>query len=291
MRHAPCNLRARPAARGLTRARPRAGARAFSLLELLVALSMATIIAGSLYSALRIGFRARATAEAAVEPVRTAELATALLRADFESAMPARGTLAGPFVGADSTGGAGLSADTVEFFTLGNPSDAFGAAAAAAGLPAPGSGAGVGAGGMNGAAPAPPLPSEVRKVQIGLVEYPGPGGVAESVLVRRVTTNLLSQVEVEPEEEVLCRGVRAVNFRYFDGLTWQDTWDSTLADDHIPAAVEMVIELDRSTEGGERIIRFPRVYLLSCSTVASAATGTGAGTEDGTGTGAAGGTP
>ena len=45
----------------------------------------------------------------------------------------------------------------------------------------------------------------------------GLGLQPEQVLVRRVTTNLLSQVQVEPQEEVLCRGVRALNFRYFDG--------------------------------------------------------------------------
>ena len=279
------NLSPRPAARGFA-----LGARGFSLLELLVALSMAAIIAGSLYTALRTGFRARASAEAAVEPVRTAELATGLLRADFESAMPATGTLAGPFVGTDSTGGAGLSADHVEFFTLGNPTDAFGAAGYGAAATA---GAQQAAGmqmaprvGPSGGSASPPVPAEVRKVQIGLAEYPGPGGVVEPVLVRRVTTNLLSQVQEEPEEEILCRGVRALNFRYFDGYAWQDNWDSTLADDHIPAAVEVVVELLRSNESGERVIRFPRVFLLSCSTVASAAasgegTGTGTAAEGG----------
>jgi len=68
---------------------------------------MVGIIAGSMYSALRIGFKARTSAEAAVEPARTAGLATALLREDFESARPAAGTLSGPFVGTDTTGDGG----------------------------------------------------------------------------------------------------------------------------------------------------------------------------------------
>ena len=275
--------------RGMTARAHRA--RGFTLLELLVALMMAGIVAGSLYSSLRIGFLARAAAEASLEPIRTAELATALLRADFESAMPAGDgveTIAGPFVAADATGAAGQAADTVDFFTLGNPADAQGAAAAAA-QAGPGMDA---AAGITGGANSAPLPAEARRVQIGLTEYPGPGGVAEQVLVRRVTTNLLSQVQVEPQEEILCRGVRALNFRYFDGTTWQDSWDSTLIDNHIPAAVEMVVELDRSTEAGERIVRFPRVYLLSCSTVATAdLSGEAAGTGTGTGAGAGGGTP
>jgi hypothetical protein len=71
--------------------------------------------------------------------------------------------------------------------------------------------------------------------------------------------------------------VRSFNLRYYDGLTWQDSWDSTLLDNNIPVAVEVTLELDRSTESQPRIIQFPRVFLLSCSTLsASSATGTGA---------------
>jgi prepilin-type N-terminal cleavage/methylation domain-containing protein len=270
----PTILRPRPAARGF------ASLRGFTLMELLVALAMASIIAGSLYSALRIAFRARASAEASVEPIRTAELATALLRSDFESALPARGTLAGPFVGTDTTGDGGLPADTVSFFTLGNPSDAY-TSAQFMSQPA---NAGAGQGTM-GATVSNVLPAEARKVEIGLVTYPGPGGVAEQVLVRRVTTNLLSQVAIDGDEEVLCRGVRAVNFRYYDGLTWQESWDSALLENAIPTAVAMVVELDRSRNGQEKILRYPRVFLLSCSAVPAATTGTGQ-----TGTGGTGGT-
>lgn len=247
-----------------------ASPRAFTLLELLVALAMGVIIAGALYSSLRAGFRARTLAEAQVEPVRTAELATALLRPDFESARPANSTLAGPFVGTDTTGEAGLAADTVEFFTLGDPTDPLAAMAPAGGAAA---GPASPVGGVAGPAPT----GEARQVQIGLVALPGPGGSAEQCLVRRVTTNLLAQVAVEPYEEVLCRNVRSLNIRYYDGLAWQDSWDSTLLENNIPTAVEVMLELERpGTDGQVRVIQFPRVYLLSCSTL-SAASVSGAG--------------
>jgi prepilin-type N-terminal cleavage/methylation domain-containing protein len=231
------------AACGVAGARRRA--RAFTLLELLVALTMTAIIAGSLYSGLRTAFRARTSAEAAVEPVRTAGLTMGLLRADIESALPARGVLAGPFVGVDGTGEGGQPADTLEFFTVGDPGDSVVPSA---------QGAATGAG-------------EARKVQIGVVSAPAVGG-SEQVLVRRVTTNLLSNVTPEPYEEVLCRGVRAVNVRYFDGLVWQDNWDSTQYDNNIPSAVEVTIELQRAgVDGQVKVMRFPRVFLLACSTL------------------------
>ena len=43
------------------------------------------------------------------------------------------------------------------------------------------------------------------------------------MLVRRVTTNLLSPRDVDPEEQVLCRNVRSLNLRYYDE---EDGWIS-----------------------------------------------------------------
>jgi len=255
-------LRPRTAAGGAAHGRA-----AFTLLELLVALAMAGIIAGSMYAALRVGFRARASAEAAVEPIRTAELATALLRADFESVTPIGGTFAVTFTGTDQQGQGGLPGDSVEFFTLGNPNDAYAAQAAASAT-----GTMNQTGRSNGNSTA--VPAEVRKVYVGLATYPAPGGGTEQVLVRQVTSNLLAEIAPDPDEEVLCRGVRSLNFRYFDGLTWQDSWDSTQVSNAIPSAVEMVIELDRSTDGQQRIIQFPRTFLLSCSTLSPTNTAT-----------------
>jgi prepilin-type N-terminal cleavage/methylation domain-containing protein len=251
------NIRKLTAARGV--ASPRRGAPAFTLLELLVALTMTAIIAGSLYSGLRTAFRARTSAETAVEPVRTAGLTLGLLRADIESALPARGVLAGPFVGVDGTGEAGQPADALEFFTLGDPGEGV--------MAARGQGA-AGGGGVSMTGVQPTGAGEARKVQICVVPSPAAGGKSEQVLVRRVTTNLLSNVTPEPYEEVLCRGVRAVNVRYFDGLIWQDNWDSTQYDNNIPSAVEVTIELERAgVDGQVKVMRFPRVFLLSCSTL------------------------
>jgi prepilin-type N-terminal cleavage/methylation domain-containing protein len=253
--------------------------RGFTLLELLIAITIAALIAGSLYSGLRIGFRAQSNAESSVEPIRTAELAMGLLRPDIESAVPANGVLRGAFIATDSTGEGGLPADTVEFFTTGDPLDPDTAGGSQqAGPGAGGMSALSGGGGAFGATQFQPG-GEVRKVAIGVV--PGPRG---QMLVRRVTANLLAQVEEQPYEEVVCRGVRSLNLRYWDGLTWQDNWDSTTIDNNIPSAVEVTIELEREQYGQPTVLRFIRVFRLSCSTLTaqsltdlmnSAASGTG----------------
>jgi hypothetical protein len=102
-----------------------------------------------------------------------------------------------------------------------------------------------------------------------------------NVLVRRVTTNLLSPSTPTYYDEVVCRGVRSFNLRYFDGSAWQDEWDSTLQDNNSPTAVEVTLELQRGDAERPRVVRFTRVFLLSCSalwsTTATAAASGGTG--------------
>ena len=243
-----------------------------------MAMAMAAMVVGSLYAAVRVGFRAESTAEAAVEPVRAAELSMGLLRADFESAVAPSGVLRGTFTGTDGTAEGGQPGDTVQFYTLGDPLEPAGAP-----LTTTGGGAGAspfqgtmsggtagGASGVNGAyANFIPGAGEVRMVELLLV--PSPSG---NILVRRVTTNLLSQTTQTPYDEVVCRGVRSFNLRYFDGSTWQDSWDSTLMENHCPTAVEVSIELQRGTGEAIKVTPCMRVFLISCSGLLSATTTT-----------------
>ena len=263
-------------------ARRRAG---FTLLELLVAMSIAAVIAGSLYAALRIGFRAESSAESAVEPARTAELAMGLLRPDFESAVAPTGVLGGAFTGTDTAGDGGLPADSLQFYTLGDPME-FGLQSPTASGAAPGASRG-----LPGMMPTRQSSVQSSSLTGAFLDYaPGSGEVRQvtlflrpsatgNVLVRQVTTNLLSQVTPDPYEEVVCRGVRSFNLRYFDGTGWQQSWDSTLLENNCPTAVEVTLELVRGEGEQAHVIRFVRVFLLSCSglwsdTTAAASGGT-----------------
>ena len=289
----------------------------FTLLELLVAMSMAAMVAGALYSALRIGFRAEANAEAAAEPVRTAELALGLLRPDFESALPpaatasATGTgvtsgsgaaagasaetlantLRGRFLGTDGTGAGGQPADTLQFFTLGDPfddpvtaqTDTISSSSDAGTGMALSSGNGTSGNNAAGGAVVPGA-SEVRMVDLLLVPT-----ATGQLLVRRITTGLPGQAQspaaptatLMPGDEVICRGVRSFNLRYCDGSAWQDSWDSDTMDSMLPTAVEVTLELERADRDTVRVIPFTRVFLMSCSGLWSAAATSG--TTGGTG--------
>ena len=211
---------------------------AFTLLEMIVAMALMSVIAGSLYASLHIGFRARESAAAALEPVRMAELGIELLRKDMESALPPTGILAGEFVGHDAKDDVGRDADTLLFHSSANVPELSERAC------------------------------DIRRIELALASV---SDGTERALIRGITTNLLATETVEPEEEVLCRAVLAFNLRYFDGSDWLDSWDSTTQGDVLPVAIEVTLELEgpeptQPAGGGYRV---SRVFLLPCSSPAA----------------------
>lgn len=204
---------------------------AFTLLEILVALSLMAVLAGGLFAALHIGFSARERAEASLAPVRTATVALELLRRDVESAPPPTGILRGAFTGTDGLAEIGTApADAVSFYAVsGDPES---------GAP-------------------------IRKLEF-LLASDGEGGLN---LVRHTTSNLLAPETPEPVEETLCRHVKEFNLRYFDGSAWQDSWDSTLAGSVLPPAIEarLVIHDTRGGKSPDGTYILTRVFRLPCA--------------------------
>jgi hypothetical protein len=109
---------------------------------------------------------------------------------------------------------------------------------------------------------------EIKMVEIALDQVKG-GTSGEYSLVRKVTSNLTSEQAVQPDEEVLCRGVTGLTLQYFDGTEWNTTWDSTVEDNTLPAAVQITLNLLRPTATDPRhTLNYTRVFLLSSSTAA-----------------------
>jgi type II secretion system protein J len=203
----------------------------FSLIELLLAMTMVSMLALSLYTAMNVTIRARRSASLAVEPTRAAVVAADLLRQDLESVPPPTGILAGPFIGVHAAGGSGDN-DTVQFCTIG--ADA-------------------------GAADDVPLAEGIRRVELIIRTDTSP-----PALVRRVTRNLLASSEPFVEEEILCRNVSSFSMRYYDGYAWQENWDSTTLGDVLPMAVSMTLQIGDGSDG-QVPQRISRVIELSCA--------------------------
>ncbi len=205
------------------------GNRGFTLLEMLVATTLMAILAGSLYATLSAGFRGRRTAEAALEPPRRAAAALDLMGADLESAVPPTGILAADFIGTEERGDLGEPADAVLFHAM--TQDQSGAT--------------------------PPFP--IRRVEFALATDARTG---ETMLLRRSIFNLLAPEQPEPIEEILCRGVRALELAYYDGQDWVASWDSAAAGDVLPRAVRLTLRLH--VEDRDEGYELSRVFALPC---------------------------
>jgi prepilin-type N-terminal cleavage/methylation domain-containing protein len=265
--------------------------RGFTIIELILALSMVAIVALTLYQSLRVAFRSRDAAMAAVEPARTIDLAMRFIQEDLQNAiapnaatssddsttagttsgtisggitgaLPSLGTgtgpgaqagtsltlnityntgttyiLAGPFEGVQSTGGNGQEADDMVFYTTSDSTDHVDG---------------------NG---------DLKQVELTVLPVSTSSGASDNVLVRRTTRNLLSEVPVPSDDEVLCRGVVGFTVQYFDGTAWNPTWDSTIEDNTLPAAVQITLSIRRPKgQDLNHVFNYTRVFQVECST-------------------------
>jgi type II secretion system protein J len=218
--------------------RQRSQPRAFSLLEIILVLGMIAIITLAMYNAMNVANKAKRSANDAVEPARAASIAADLIKSDLENILPIKAppAMAYEFEGQHQAGGANGDADTVEFFTIGkdeNQQDQ-------------------------------PLSEGVRKVVLLLHTDTNP-----PVLVRQITRDLISQEQQQPEEEVLCTGVRSFSLRYYDGTDWQETWDSTTVGDALPLAVEFTLDIalpgNDPNDQNARTQRITKIVPLACA--------------------------
>lgn len=217
--------------------------RGFTLLELLIAMTMMTIIAASLYTSMSIGFKARESAERVVEKGRAAEIAVEVIKGMLMSAVVPNGVLAGSFSGEDDENDGGYPADTLTFYTADyNPKE-------------------------------DETACDIEKVVLKMSVRKD---TKERVIARKVTTNLLSPTTIDPDEEILCGNVRSMNLQYYNGSDWVDDWVSSENDNALPKAVKITIVLentdasgtDNSTDTGdneEDLYTYTETIMLPCS--------------------------
>jgi prepilin-type N-terminal cleavage/methylation domain-containing protein len=252
--------------------------RAFTLIELLIAMAMVGIVALALFASLGIAFKSRAAAERNVEPSRTVSLAMDLICKDIEAAQPPGGTLSngwlgltdsstsGTTTGATGTTGSAASASTSTFVSPmsntvngsfegfdqtddhGNPGDDLRFFTTAQSPTR--------AEGANG---------DMKYVELTTVASQDG---SDMLLVCKVYNNLLSQVSEDPDVEVICRGVAGFNLRYWDPVVgeWEDTWDCSQYSNGLPAAIEVTLQLQRPDATGQmQVISFQRVVSVHCA--------------------------
>jgi len=186
----------------------------FTLIEVLIAVAVFAIVLVAIhavfYGAIKLRNKTTETIEAGLPLQQT----LGIMRRDLANLMPPGGVLSGqlqtPMISNDAmTGGSQSSPD---FYTASATLD-------------------------------DSLPwSEVQKVSYHLeVSTNNTPGLD---LYRAVTRNLLPVVEDQPEYQWLMGGVETMAFSYYDGYTWQDSWDSTNGlTAPLPSAIKVQLQL------------------------------------------------
>jgi hypothetical protein len=215
-------------------------------------MSLMVVVASCLYTALYTGFRAYRSAQAAIDPTAVAINVIELLKQDICGVLPPGSHLAGSFIGTDSGGVKGVDADSLEFYTTHVYTDDM----QLSGLTT-----------TTSTTTSTSLVGGIGKVNL-LLEEDSEAKDGTYLLLRQVTTNLLAPQVAQVDEQVLCRSVASMNFRYYDGTGWLDEWDSTTDSNSLPLAVEVDIEIARHEKNSKEIQkrRLVQSFTLPCQT-------------------------
>jgi type II secretion system protein J len=204
--------------------------RAFTLLEMILAVGVAAIVLLAVSAAFFTALHLQASTQAAVDEATPVDQALAVLRRDLECVVtPTNGTskvLSGDFkVGQVSS--LGINAPVaVEMYT---------------------------ATGALSSAPDAPW-GDIQRVTYEL-ERPATGSTPGMELVRSVTRNLLSTLTPDVENQPLLSGVENIQFSCYDGVQWYNTWDTTdptSGNTNLPLAVRVQIQMAAGGGAGNR---------------------------------------
>lgn len=202
-----------------------------------MAATMMALLTGGLYTALSVASKARRNSNEEVGNFRRVELAADFVCAELRSAVVPNGILAGTFMGTDGTGVGNLESDTVMFYRTADATDQ------------------------------DVCQGDIMKVELACETSSQGAGMD---LIRTVRRNLLAQVVYDVPGEVLCRNVLALNLRYFDGVSWLDSWDSTVVENSLPLAVEVDLTLadnEQTSAGAPAQYRTTHVLWLPASSL------------------------
>jgi prepilin-type N-terminal cleavage/methylation domain-containing protein len=227
----------------------REGTNGFTLIELLAATGIIGTLLCALSAVAMTAFDLRGNAQDALEISLKREAVTDLLTRDLELMVAPTGIFGGAILGESGEEAGGLRWDTLEF-------------SSASGV-------------LTDREPW----AAVQEVAYYLSESEDDAAESECDLIRTTNRNLLPATEEEPQEVVILRHVQSLTFSYYDGETWQDTWDSTLVDNEAPRAVYVRIETasDSPGKGSDRPIE------VMCEVVSRSISSSGDSAEDASG--------
>lgn len=185
--------------------------RGFTLIELLLAAVIMTVMLASLYGIYHTATRMRERVWNDIQTSVPVDEVIRVMRTDLGATIGPGEVLARPFMGLSQQDGAARR-DTLDF--------------------------GAAVGRLNDDEPW----ADLVEVGYSLIE-PEDGNLDTGMdLARTLTRNLLAQTVMADEPQRLLHNVEALQFQYWDGEYWQDSWDSTALENKLPSAIRVRVE-------------------------------------------------
>ncbi|KAB2671267.1 MAG: prepilin-type N-terminal cleavage/methylation domain-containing protein [Verrucomicrobia bacterium] len=230
--------------------------RAFTLIELLLAMTIFAVVLSAISGVFYGAMRLRTRTAAAIEEALPAQRALAILRQDLAGIVLPRGTIHSNLTAVAGSGDGAVQDTDMAIYT-------------------------------SNAALSDRVPwGEVQRIAYGLRSPTNLSGTFGKDLVRLVTRNHLPPLQDEPEEQRLLAGVQRIEFSFHDGTTWQNAWNATNQEILLPVAVKVLLTLAedparRNAGGSPAASREPLQLvvpiLVSGTNAASASDSTGGG--------------
>lgn len=205
-------------------------ARAFTLIEVILALGIFAIVMVAINTAFFAALRLRQRSTESLEQSVPVNRALQLLRRDLINAVPPGGVLAGDFRSGNMGGASGNGSTKANNSTA---SRGLGTAQY---------------GGLDFFTTTGTLSDDVpwgdiQEVNYQLQDPPDRQHSYGRDLVRTVTRNLLATTTQAADVQRLMGNVENLDFFYFDGSQWQDSWDTSAGNTNLPQAVRVSIRL------------------------------------------------
>jgi type II secretion system protein J len=238
---------ASPGHPGHATAAPAGSGQAFTLLEVLLAVAIFSVVLIAIHFVFYSAIRLRNVTTEAIESKLPLQQTMAIIKRDLSNIVLPGGTLSGELQTTATSGAlSGRNTSLTDMSSVpGQSSPAFHTAC----------------GVLNDLAPW----SELTRVQYFLADPTN--NTTGKDLFRSVTRNLLPTLADEPEVQFLMSGIESVYFYFFDGTQWRDYWDSASETAKLPQAIK--IELLPAFEEARQVRREPLTLVVPLMVQAS----------------------
>lgn len=229
---------------------------AFTLIELLLAIAIFSLVLSAISGVFYGAMRLRTRTSEAIEEALPVQRALAILRKDLAGIVLPRGTIQSNLVVAAGSGEGSVQDSDTAIYT-------------------------------SSAAVSPNLPwGEVQRVWYGLRPPTNAYASYGKDLVRFVVRNPLPVLQDDVDEQHILGGVLRLEFSFYDGTTWQTSWNTSNQTAVLPAAVKVLLTMadnparrvpGASTGPGQAPFQVVVPILLGATNAASTTDSTGGG--------------